>query len=542
MWRHRLKRLRVTGALLIGGVLTLALVDFYEWLPAAVGRWAASIQLVPAAVALATGAGLAAGVVVAALLLLTLLFGRVYCSVICPLGILQDAIARVVAWLRGRPAGLKFAEPRNGLRYGFLALTLAGIIAGWGGLTLALLDPYSNYGRIASGLFRPVIMLGNNLAVGVTEWSGLDELHRVPPAWPVAGVLMLSLAVLVLVGWLAATRGRLFCNTVCPVGTLLGLVSRKAAWRLTIDRSACLKCGECLQVCKAQCIDLRKGEIDASRCVACYNCIGTCKELGIVHAFAWTPLVVETDTEEAEADEPEGEPEPEPTPSFSGLPGNPSRRVFLGGALAATTIGLSPKLGATGGAGVPDPNHSTGVCPPGAGSVDRYLNRCTACHLCVTACPTHVLQPAFLEYGFTGLLRPRMDFTKSFCNYDCRRCGEVCPDGAITLLDLADKQLTRIGVAVLVQNLCVVEKDGTDCAACSEHCPTKAVDTVPYRDGLRLPVVHPERCIGCGACEFSCPVQPVKAITVSGRRRHERAEKFTEEPPVAPVPEGEFPF
>src|SRR5690606_5810037 len=174
MWRHRLKPMRVTGALLVGGVLTLALVDFYEWLPAAAGRWAASIQVVPAAVALATGAGLAAGMVVCGLVGLTLLFGRVYCSVLCPLGIMQDAIARVVAWVRGRPAGLKFAEPRNALRYGFLVLTLAGIMAGWGGLTLALLDPYSNYGRIASGLFRPVLMLGNNLAVGAAEWSGLD--------------------------------------------------------------------------------------------------------------------------------------------------------------------------------------------------------------------------------------------------------------------------------------------------------------------------------------------------------------------------------
>lgn len=588
MWRHRLKPLRVAGALVVGSGLAAALVDFRDAVPAAVGHWLAAVQLVPAAIAFATGAGLAAGGMVIGILVVTLLVGRVYCSLVCPLGILQDVLARLAAWLRGGRSRLPFARSQNALRYGFLGLTLAGVAAGWGGLTLALLDPYSSYGRIAAGLFRPLLVLANNAVVGFAELLGFTLLYRVETPWLGAGVLMLPLGVLTLVVVLAVRRGRLFCNTVCPVGTLLGLVARRAAWRLTIDQSACVRCGECLPVCKAQCIDLRAGVIDASRCVACYNCIGACAELGIAYDYAWTPPVPEPDTEEASEDDidPEGVAEPAPTPSASlaadlarcsvgggaaypqdaypavvlpcstrsgqrvppagdalaGLPSNPARRAFLGGAMAATAASLGTDLFAAGTEPPPNPNQSTAVCPPGAGSVDRYLSRCTACHLCVSACPTQVLRPALLEYGFAGYLRPRLDYTRSFCNFDCRRCGEVCPTGAIALLALPEKQVTRVGRAVLTRELCVVEKDGTDCAACSEHCPTKAVHTVPFRGNLRLPEVRDELCIGCGACEFACPVVPKKAILVTGRRRHERAEKVDEAKLAPANPTEDFPF
>jgi ferredoxin len=538
MWRLRLKPLRVAGALLIGGGLTVALLDFRDAVPAKVGHWLASVQFVPAAIGTATGLGLAAVAVLVGILILTLLIGRVYCSVICPLGVLQDVIARLGAWAHGSAVKLPPAKPHDWLRYGFLGLTLAGILAGWGGLTLALLDPYSQFGRIVTGLCRPLVVRVNNALVGLGEWLEFPLLYRVELPWLELGAVVLPITMLLLVGGLALWRGRLFCNTVCPVGTVLGLVARKAAWRLSIRRAACVKCGDCVRACKAQCIDLRAGTIDASRCVACFNCISACEEHGVVHDYAWTPApAVEEESEERDT---EGEPELEPTASRHSLPANPGRRTFLVGATAVMTARTVPELTTTV-ATPPDPNASTAVCPPGAQSLDRYLNRCTACHLCVSACPTHVLQPAQLEYGFTGWLRPRLDFHKSFCNYDCIRCGEVCPTGAIARLALPEKQVTRIGRAVLQVDLCVVKRDGTECAACSEHCPTKAVDTVPYRGNLRLPEVKAELCIGCGACEFACPVVPEKAIKVTGRRRHEVAEKAVEAKPVQPAA-GDFPF
>lgn len=541
MWRRRLKPIRVVAALAVLVALTAALVDFRDAVPPSVGHWPAAVQLVPAAIAFANGAGFTAAITLTAILGVTLLFGRLYCSMLCPLGVLQDVIARLAAWRRGRLSRLPHVRPQNALRYGILGLTIAGVAAGWSGLTLALLDPYSHYGRIATGLFRPALVMANNAVVTGAELLELSFLYRVQTPWLGAGALAVPLSVFILVSVLAVRRGRLFCNTACPVGTLLGLVSRRALWRLTLDRSTCIKCGDCLQVCKAQCIDLRKGVIDASRCVACYNCIGVCAEHGIAYQAAWDLHLMETEAEE----ETEPDREPEPAASCVGGPADPTRRVFLNGAVVMTTAaaGLTAQVfGAAAAPPVVDDNASVGVCPPGAGGIDRYLNRCTACHLCVSACPTHVLRPALLDYGFSGFLRPRLDFTRSFCNYDCRRCGEVCPDGAISLLDLADKQVTRIGRAIFNRELCVVEKDGTDCSACSEHCPTKAVDTVPYRNGLRLPEMKDERCIGCGACEFACPVVPKKAIMVSGRRRHERAERTAEAKPPAVKPATDFPF
>jgi ferredoxin len=147
-----------------------------------------------------------------------------------------------------------------------------------------------------------------------------------------------------------------------------------------------------------------------------------------------------------------------------------------------------------------------------------------------------------LEYGLAGCMKPRLDYAAAFCNFDCRRCGEACPTGAISLLDLADKQVTRIGLARLDLDHCIVKTKGTDCAACSEHCPTKAVDTIPYGDNLRLPQVTDDLCIGCGACQYACPAQPKKAIVVDGRRRHEPAVRRLEAKATDPRARGDFPF
>ena len=510
----RLKPVRVAGAGLVGAGFALALLDFRDAVPSALGHWLGSVQFVPAAIGVAAGGALAAAFVLAGLLLITLLFGRVYCAVLCPLGLLQDVVVRLRRRLGGRGQVLPYAKPANALRYGILGLTLAGVAVGAGGLTLVLVDPYSNFGRIMASLVRPLVVAANNLAVGGVEGLGWTWLYRVEPPWLGWSAAAWSLAVLVLVGGLAWWRDRLFCNTACPVGTLLGLVARRAAWRLRIAPSACVKCGDCLRACKAQCIDVRTGAIDASRCVACFNCIGACEERGIAHEWMWRR------TKAAPA---------------------PGRRAFLAGAAVVASARALPESPASTAPAAEDPNACTAVCPPGAQSLDRYLQRCTACHLCVSACPTHVLQPARLDFGFAGWLRPRLDFTKAFCNFDCTRCGEVCPTGAVEHLDLGDKQRTRVGQAALKVDLCVVKRDGTECAACSEHCPTKAVETVPYRENLWLPEVKPELCIGCGACEFACPVVPEKAITVTGRRRHERAEKAVEAKPAAPA-EGDFPF
>jgi ferredoxin len=534
MRRHGLKIFRAMAAAVMFAGLTAAFLDFRGAVPAAVSYTLASVQFVPSAVALVSGASFAIACLV--ILGVTLAVGRIYCSVICPLGILQDVVTRVAGWVRRKQLLLPYRPARTWIRQLFLWGTVGGIAAGWAGLTLALFDPYSIFGRIVADLFRPLVTVANNALVGVVGLFGGEGLYRVVPQWAGVGALAVPALMLLAVVGVAAWRGRLYCNSVCPVGTLLGLFSSRSAWRLSLDPALCRKCGDCLRVCSAQCIDLRAGTIDHSRCVSCYDCIGACDEHGIRYRWSWRRAAAETAVWPVGA-------------------ADPQRRAFLvttavalTGAAGASKLRAQPTTaerandGGPVSAGRPRRNYSPAICPPGAVSVDRFVARCTACHLCISACPTHVLQPAFLQYGVAGFLKPRLDYTAAFCNFDCQRCAEVCPDGALDLLTLAEKQVTRIGVAELDLERCIVKTKGTDCAACSEHCPTKAVDTVPYGANLRLPQVNRETCIGCGACEYACPAQPHKAIVVTGKWQHGQAGRRLEEKATDPRRGNEFPF
>jgi ferredoxin len=524
-----LKWLRVVVALAVVAALTAAFVDFRELIPWKIGYWLGEIQFVPSLVALLTGAGLSLACIVIAIV--TLVVGRVYCSAICPLGILQDIIDRLTKRLKSRPA--PYSRPRTWLRQTFLWATIIAAVAGWGGFALALLDPYSNFGRIASDIFRPLITLANNSVVGLADTIGWHGLFRVEPHWAVAGALYQPIILLILLVVLVVLGGRLYCNTLCPVGTLLGWLSKRAAFRLQIEKSACHKCAACMKVCKARCIDLHSSSIDFSRCVACYNCVDVCEEHGIGYRFAWA------------GETPISTPAPQTAPDAVR---DPQRRAFISKTMLgiAGTMGISRVLlaseklsdGKTKSAG----NFSPVICPPGSASVERFIDRCTACHLCITECPTSVLQPAFMEYGLFGIMKPHMDFNVAFCNFDCVRCGEVCPDGAIDVLDVAAKHLVKIGEAQLFIDQCVVVTNSTDCAACSEHCPTKAVFTIPYGNNLRLPSLNDDLCIGCGACDNVCPAKPDKAIVVTGWREHGWAKKSIESKATMPKSTGDFPF
>ncbi|MBS0664739.1 MAG: 4Fe-4S binding protein [Verrucomicrobia bacterium] len=513
-----LKLVRAAAAALVFGALLLALLDFRGAVPPELGRGVAAVQVVPSWLAVASGTSLAVGG--ALVLLFTLLAGRVYCAAICPLGIWQDLVAHLAERLGPRRNRYPTRPARNGLRQIFLWATVASLLAGGAGLVLALVDPYSQFARAAAALIRPLVVAANNALVLALRPFGVESLYRVALGWAPVGVLMIAAIGPLVVTGLAIWRGRIYCNTFCPVGTVLGVLASRSALRLKLDPAACRKCGDCLRACRAQCIDVRAGTIDASRCVACYNCLSVCAEGGIRHQWTWRRR---------------------PTLPAKAPGPDPGRRAFVAIAAAAVAtlpaqeLELKPPAKATSPAGGP-------ICPPGADSVERFLAHCTACQLCVSACPTHVLAPAWWEYGAAGVLKPRLDYAAAFCNYDCHRCAEACPDGAIRRLALADKQVTRIGAAQLDVEACIVKTKGTDCAACSEHCPTKAVDTVPYGDNLRLPQVNPDLCIGCGACEFACPAKPRKAIVVAARPRHERAQRRVEPKAADPRHGNPFPF
>jgi polyferredoxin len=463
------------------------------------------IQLVPA---ILSGSLL----IVLSLIGTSLLFGRIYCSVICPLGILQDIIARFTR--RGKKKNKKkrwyhYNKPYTIVRYSLLAFCVLFLFLG-STTPLLLLDPYSNFGRIAVNLFRPAVMEGNNLLNWVAMQFQNYSFYHVT-IYTITGLsLTISFIALLTVGVLSLLRGRLFCNTICPVGSFLGLLSKIAIFRIVLDDSKCNSCGLCEKACKSQCINSKEKKIDHTRCVACFNCLDRCTKKGIGYRFAYKKSTKEE------------------------LPSDPARNkgmnrrsfILASGAMAATV----PFVPAWAKPAEIDVTKLKPITPPGSKSLTHFKKHCTACHLCITHCPQQILKPAGFNYGIDYAFKPHMVFYEmAFCNFECTVCSEICPNGAIEKLTVEEKKVTQVGIARFTQSLCVVYTDNTSCGACSEHCPVQAVKMEAYKDGLTIPHVYANLCIGCGGCESICPVRPVKAINVLANEVHQTAEKQEEE-------------
>ena len=522
--RH-LRRLRAALALLLLGAAALAFLDFGR-LPAWVGAAAARPQLVPAILSLpALGAALSAGAVA----VLTLLTGRVYCSTICPLGTLQDLVSR----LAGR--GKKRARFRHRYRKAPFRLQLA-LAAAAGALALVgplgmleLLEPFSSFGRIASALLRP---LSTGLWNGLARALSLAHVYAfapaaAPPLAPglvvVAGLWLAGLVALVL------KRGRLFCNLLCPAGAILNLLSRRTALRIGIDGSSCDGCGLCERVCKAGCIDAARHEVEFPACVGCFDCLDVCPKDAVR-------------IERGRPRRAKGAAEREGVPA----PPDPGRRALLKAAALAPGALLAGAASPVLGPPLGDPRlFPAPITPPGSGHRFHFTSHCTACQLCVGACPPQVLRPSLFAYAPDGLLLPQLVYQAGACAYDCTRCGQVCPTGAIEPLSLPARHLVQVGRARFVKEDCVVVKKGKACGACVEHCPTKAITMVSYGPeggGLKIPEVNEDLCIGCGSCEHPCPTRPLRAIYVEARRVHGTAQLAQPAPLAAPPPSAGFPF
>ncbi|MDR0413661.1 MAG: 4Fe-4S dicluster domain-containing protein [Dysgonamonadaceae bacterium] len=508
MKSHSFKRIRVFFALLFFLPLLLFFCDFAGILPEGF-RFLTEFQLIPA---------LLAGhfAVVAGLALLTVVFGRVYCSAVCPLGVLQDIVSFFSR--RGKPKQkrrYRFRKPSTAVRYTLLAVCVLFLLLG---ITtpLLLLDPYSNFGRIAVNLFRPVVMAGNNLLNGLALQFNLYHFYHVTIYTVSAASLLFALLALLAVGGMSLLRGRLFCNTVCPVGTLLGVFSRRSLFRITIDRTRCNHCGLCERACKSECINSKEQTVDTSRCVGCFNCLDRCSKQ---NALGYRFYRRQAAGEEA------------------GM----TRRSFLVTSTAmAASVPLLPAWAS--GQAPSDATKRTPVTPPGSVSLAHFKQKCTACHLCITHCPQQILKPAGFNFGLQYAFKPHLVFYEmAFCNYSCTVCSEICPNGAIVRLTEEEKKVTQIGVAQFDKSKCIVYTDNTSCGACSEHCPVQAVQMESYKDGLTLPRVFEELCIGCGGCESICPVRPVKAINILANEVHRIAQKPPQEE-AAPVDAGELDF
>ena len=494
-----LKKIRVALAILFWLGITLLFLDFTGALHGWLG-WMAKVQFLPAVLALNVA-------VIVGLVLLTLVFGRVYCSVICPLGVFQDGVAHLNVARKRRKKNRKpysYSPEKKWLRYGVWVVFVIALIVGVQAL-VALLAPYSAWGRIVQNLFQPVYLWINNLFAALAERADSYAFYE-KEVWlrslPTFIVAVVTLVVVVILAW---KNGRTYCNTICPVGTTLSFFSRFAMFRPIIDTEKCKKCKSCEFNCKAACIDVENQKIDYSRCVDCFNCIDSCKFGGLKYRFAWG---------KKKAAVPVGTVEEK---------GDAGRRAFIAGAALAVgtaTLKAQEKKVDGGFTVLLDkevPERDIPVTPPGSKSVKDFYRRCTACQLCVAECPNNVLRPST---DLQHLMQPEMSYEKGYCRPECTRCSELCPAGAIHRITKEEKTQYHIGTARVNRDLCVAEK-GVDCGNCAAHCPVGAIMMVKNGESeIRIPTVDEAKCIGCGACENLCPARPISAITVNGRHNH----------------------
>ena len=484
-----LRKIRTILAAVVFVLITLLFLDFTGTLHHWFG-WLAKIQFLPAVMALNV-------IVVVVLVALTLLFGRIYCSIICPLGVFQDILAR----LHRKKNKYGYSKEVRWLRYPVLVIFVIAVAAGVGSI-FQLLAPYSSYGRIATMIFQPIWKMGNNLLATIAERVDSYAFYATD-VWmkslPVLIIALVTLMVLIVLAW---RGGRTYCNTICPVGTILSFFARFSFLKIRFDEDKCKNCSLCSKNCKAACIDFKTHTVDYSRCVVCGNCIDSCK----FGALKYTSKSRKS-SDSSEVDT--------------------SKRSFLLASALVSTAALAQKKEKLMDGGIAEledkvaPERQTPLSPPGSLSFQNLSTRCTGCQLCVSECPNQVLRPSS---DLVHLMQPTMSYEHGYCRPECTRCSEVCPAGAILPVDKPEKSSIQIGHAVWIKKNCVVLTDEVECGNCARHCPSGAIEMVPLDAGDEespmVPAINETACIGCGACEYVCPSRPFSAIYVEGHEVH----------------------
>jgi len=481
------------------------------------------------------------------LVVVTVLFGRVFCGWACPLGVLNQFSSAV---FDARPPGKRILSNRYRslytLKYYLLIILL--VMAAGRSLQIGWLDPIPFLTRAMAVFVQPMSQwLGQTAGIdtggpGVAMALGM-LLMAAAAGWLISrlaggkakhrhmvrdALFMAALAACILVlftfspveqrrfHWgfwvtfiflavLALNRvlPRFWCRALCPLGALLGLIAKFSLWRIHRDPGKCKECGLCAVDCQGACEP--GGAFRQSECFVCLNCRDTCPEGGISYRFL--------------------------PPLEGGAHRSPDldRRRMIGAASLGALFILGVKVG---GSGNRAPRRDL-IRPPGSAPEPEFLERCLKCGACMRVCPSGVVHPALTEAGVEGLWTPILIFQNGACEKECTLCGQVCPTGAIRTLSRDEKvgrgrwegNPVRMGTAFFDRGRCLPWSTGTPCVVCQEVCPVspKAIYTVATeitgRDGskatLDLPHVDPNLCIGCGACQKDCPVHDHRAIRVT---------------------------
>lgn len=431
----------------------------------------------------------------------TILFGRVFCGWVCPLG----AVHQFASFAFKKAKFLKPPrEDRASLapKYYVLLLVLVGALVG---LDLAgYLDPLSFLTRSLAVSVLPALAQALTGAVGALHGLGAVGLARsVSQAlqnWTINTTFIQGFSVgLLFLGAIAlnARKERFWCRYLCPTGALLGLLSRWNLLKLRIDEEKCIKCGLCTQHCETQAAPYPNDKWKSGECVYCLNCASICPTAAIGFPLGLRP---------------------EKLKNVSNV--DLSRRKLilttLGGLVAAPFFRLTPsrkraslKL----------------IRPPGSLAEDKFLAKCVKCGQCMRACPTGGLQPVLGEAGPEGIYTPKLVPKIGYCEYYCSLCTQVCPTGAIQKLTIEEKNKVKMGSAWVNKSRCIPYVLGKPCIVCEEHCPVspKAIKLVEVETKLpdgtvvvqKGPVVDLDLCIGCGICENKCPIMDDPAIFVT---------------------------
>lgn len=512
------KMLRITNTRIVSQVFFFSLFLFFCW-----ATWVSRLEgftvsrllefdpLVGLTTALATGTiyrFLGWGLLI---LLVTLLFGRVFCNWVCPMGTMLQFTGWLFNILKA-PDRIKSNRYRPMYFFKYSLLIIFILMAIGGSLQIGLLDPIVIVYRTFAVFISPLVdhqiidplvdLTGNTVA---SDWlsafkfaPGVEErIFNGAIGVAIMFIFLLSMNFII---------PRFFCRVLCPLGALLGVFSRFAIFRINRDVHKCTNCDLCLTRCEGA--SDPQGQLRLSECFACMNCIDDCPE----DALSYRALGLDIKQVKVK-------------PDIS------RRKVIYAGVLGLLGAPLM-RINATNKDNTFDPSL---IRPPGSVEEDLFLAKCIKCDQCINACPTNVLQPAtFAEGGFSGLWTPVMKFNIGHCQLQCNLCSEVCPTGAIQKITVEEKLGVgpfnekgpiRLGTAFFDKGRCLPHAMQIPCVVCEEVCPTspKAIQTedIEVKDAfgnivtLNKPYVLPDLCIGCGICETECPVKDQKAVYVT---------------------------